>query len=109
MATEGRRCVLCPRSVLRQRRHILDEHLPERQPRHAEYIQQNALTEVSVHISCRHIIIPVINLYLKCLSVILSAHILRTTEPILIQFVLLIHNYRLLTITLSYRRGKQRG
>lgn len=40
------------RTALRQRRHILDEHLPERQSRHAEYIQQTALTEVSVHISC---------------------------------------------------------
>lgn len=94
MAAEGRRCVLCPRSVLRQRRHILDEHLPERQPRHAEYIQQNALTEVCIlHILCiRYILLPIIK-FNVCHAVCLHAHNLRTTKTILIQFVLSIIGY----------------
>ncbi|CAH2092865.1 unnamed protein product [Euphydryas editha] len=42
----GRRCVLCPRSILRQRRHILQNTLPQRRPDLAEYIVQNGLVQV---------------------------------------------------------------
>jgi hypothetical protein len=51
MAIEGRRCVLCPRSILRQRRHILEENLPELQPLIAQYLRENALIPVSKRIN----------------------------------------------------------
>lgn len=47
----GRQCVLCPRSILRQRRHIMQDTLPQNRPDLAEYIIQNGLIQVCTHFS----------------------------------------------------------
>lgn len=52
----GRQCVMCPRSVLRQRRHILQETLLHSSPELAAYILQNGLTQVS-HSHCIYLLI----------------------------------------------------
>lgn len=44
---EERQCVICPRSIYRRRRHILDDSMPDRQPQLAEYIREHALIHVS--------------------------------------------------------------
>lgn len=39
---------MCPRSIYRRRRHVLDENIPQRDPQMAAYIREHALIHVSI-------------------------------------------------------------
>ncbi|XP_045510487.1 uncharacterized protein LOC123705641 [Colias croceus] len=43
---EERQCVMCRRSVYRQRRHVLHEDIPQRDPQMAAYIREHAVIHV---------------------------------------------------------------
>jgi hypothetical protein len=45
---EERQCVMCRRSVYRQRRHVLNEDIPQRDPQMAAYIREHAVIHVSI-------------------------------------------------------------